>query len=166
MNKIIATAPAQWMPNCETIPYKMLFILSDGKGHSTSELTLLLGRDPRSARKCLVGPRHGYWLIHNDGKQEGMYRLDKRHFCMEKVQDENARIIAKERYTGKSETQCINESARLTKACREHALSLKDLYSRFEGHLEPEDLLAGQFIQLNLLDQLAPPDSIRGAMYD
>jgi len=152
MNKILAIAPAQWIPNIGTLAHKTLHILWDGQHHSTEELTQLLGRDPRSSIQKLVSKKYGNWLVHNDGKTSGNYRLDARHLIGSKDLDVDARLIAKARYYDRSFRQSVSESRRLGKATINHIQASNELSRRFEPLTLDKTSTENRFVQFSLLD--------------
>jgi len=104
------------MPPATSIAYTVLKILSDGQKHTTTELTKLLSRSPRSALQRLSNDKHGYWLIHNLGKHQGEYQLDKRHLLESRKADREARAERRLSFRKKSLKLAVTESRRVPKA--------------------------------------------------
>jgi len=109
-------APNTFMPSEDTNANKLLTFLSDGMLHSTVEIEKQLNICVRSALQQLGGKRLGFWLIHNIGKNSGLYVLDSRHLSGDLSKDMEARVISKKRYTGRSLTHCESESLRIHQA--------------------------------------------------
>ena len=60
---VLSHIESRYIPNTPAKARKVVEILSDGEIHSTHELTLLLGSDPRAQLQDLRGRRYGYWSI-------------------------------------------------------------------------------------------------------
>ena len=102
---VLSHIESRFIPHAFTQARLLLEILSDGLEHSTQELTLKLGSDPRSARQSLSNNTHGYWHIINvAGKsKKGRYKLDPRHLSRLEGDDSRARAEAKITYLKRSE---------------------------------------------------------------
>lgn len=132
MDKILETAPNKFIPPSNTKAFLMLELLSDGLAHDMEELLSILGCDPRSARQALTGKQYGYWLIHNDGRRKGKYRLDKRHLSRDLEQDNEARIIAFKALKERSKNQSEKEKHRFPIALKE----LEDAKAIYQRHFK------------------------------
>jgi len=108
--------PKIHIPSFGTRAYQLLLILSDGLPHTTRELTIALGSDPRSPLQALRGEVYGFWLIHNLGDSIGNYVLDSRHLSGDIKQDFEARQIAEITLRERSREIAERESYRLANA--------------------------------------------------
>ena len=121
MDKILLTAPMEFIPPPNTLAYKFLLLLSDGMSHKKIEALAALEDDPRSARQALTSETYGYWLIHNLGDKKGIYQLDERHLSGDIELDKD-----------RSKKQCEKERKRYSKALREQAEAYANYQQRFE----------------------------------
>jgi hypothetical protein len=90
---VLSHIQSRFIPHMPTKARLLLQILSDGLPHSTQNLTLKLGSDPRSARQALAKNKYGHWHIINvAGKsKQGKYKLDPRHLSRLDGDDSKAR---------------------------------------------------------------------------
>lgn len=111
---VLSHIESPFIPPIPTKGRLLLKILSDGLTHSTQELTLKLGSDPRSPRQTLAKKTYGYWNIINvAGKsKEGKYKLDPRHLSRLYGDDSRARAEAEVTYCGRSAKDADSGSAR------------------------------------------------------
>ena len=102
---VLSHIESRFIPRIPTKGRLLLEILSDGLPHSTQELTLKLGSDPRSPRQTLTNDTYGYWHIINvAGKsKQGKYQLDPRHLSRLYGDDSRARAEAEITYLKRSE---------------------------------------------------------------
>ena len=101
---VLSHIESRFIPAIPTKGRLLLEILSDGLPHSTQELTLNLGSDPRSPRQTLANDTYGYWHIINvAGKsKQGKYQLDPRHLSRLYGDDSRARAEAEVTYLERS----------------------------------------------------------------
>jgi hypothetical protein len=85
---VLSHIESRFIPHTPTKVRLLLEILSDGLSHSTQELTLKLGSDPRSASQALAKSKYGHWHIINVA---GKYKLDPRHLPRLDGDDSKAR---------------------------------------------------------------------------
>jgi len=104
----------RYIPAAGTQVRLLLEILIDGLSRTTLELTFLLGVNPRSALQTLTKKYH--WLIHNEGGNQGSYRLDQRQLSGISKLDNEARVEAQLNYLDRSLIQSKREMARLSNA--------------------------------------------------
>jgi len=92
----------------------LLKILSNGLTHSTQELTLKLGCDPRSPRQVLAKNTYNYWHIINvaSRSKQGKYQLDPRHLSRLYGDDSRARAEAEVTYLERSAKDANSGSER------------------------------------------------------
>ena len=111
---VLSHIESPFIPPIPTKGRLLLKILSDGLTHSTQELTLKLGSDPRSPRQTLAKKTYGYWNIINvAGKsKEGKYKLDPRHLSRLYGDDSRARAEAEVTYCERSAKDADSGSAR------------------------------------------------------
>jgi len=90
---VLSHTESRFIPHAQTKARILLELLSDGLVHSTQELMVNLGCDPRGPRQSLAGGRYGYWHIVNVTKQSkmGQYHLDQRHLSRLDGDDAKAR---------------------------------------------------------------------------
>ena len=90
---VLSHIESRFIPHTPTKARLLLEILSDGLPHSTQELTLKLGSDPRSPRQTIANSKYGHWHIINvAGKsKQGKYLLDPRHLSRLDGDDSKAR---------------------------------------------------------------------------
>ena len=136
MDKLLLTAPNHCIPPQNTMAYRLLSLLADGKKHPKLEILFALGDDPRSARQALTSETYGHWLIHNLGVKKGIYQLDERHLSGDSQLDEDARAIARKQLKDRSKQQCERERKRYPKALKEQALALSIYQQRFDFTLK------------------------------
>lgn len=90
---VLSHIETRFIPNIPTKARLLLEILSNGLPHSTHELTLKLGSDPRSPRQTLANKNYGHWHIINiaGNAKQGKYQLDPRHLSRLDGDDSKAR---------------------------------------------------------------------------
>jgi len=131
MDKILLTTPIEFIPPTNTIAYKFLTLLADGKPHTKAEIIEALDDDPRSARQALTSETYGYWLIHNLGDKKGIYQLDERHLSGDPELDRDARTIALKQLKDRSKKQCERERKRYSRAIKEQVEAYTMYQQRF-----------------------------------
>ena len=101
---VLSHIESRFIPPIPTKGRLLLEMLSNGQPHSTQELTLKLGSDPRSPRHRLANNTYGYWHIINvAGKsKQGKYQLDPRHLLRLYGDDSRARAEAEVTYLERS----------------------------------------------------------------
>jgi len=115
---VLSHIESRYIPNTPAKARKVVEILSDGEIHSTHELTLLLGSDPRAQLQDLRGSRYGYWSIINSAKASkmGQYQIDPRHLSRLDCDDSRARHEAQLAYCKHSREVSENGVINLQKA--------------------------------------------------
>jgi hypothetical protein len=115
---VLSHIESRYIPPTPTKARRVIEILSDGKIHSTHELTLLLGSDPSAPMQDLKGKRCGYWHIINSAKASkmGQYQIDPRHLSRLDGDDSRARHEAQLAYFKHSREVSENSVINLQKA--------------------------------------------------
>ena len=115
---VLSHIESRFIPYIPAKARRVVEILSDGKIHSTHELTLLLGSDPRAPLQDLKGKRCGYWHIINSAKASkmGQYQIDPRHLSRLDGDDSRARHEAQLAYCKHSREISENGLINLQKA--------------------------------------------------
>jgi hypothetical protein len=115
---VLSHIESRYIPHTPAKARRVVEILSDGEIHSTHELTLLLGSDPRAQLQDLRGSRYGYWSIINSAKASkmGQYQIDPRHLSRLDCDDSRARHEAQLAYCKHSREVSENGVINLQKA--------------------------------------------------
>ena len=115
---VLSHIESRYIPHTPARARRVVEILSDGEIHSTHELTLLLGSDPRAQLQDLRGSRYGYWSIINSAKASkmGQYQIDPRHLSRLDCDDSRARHEAQLAYCKHSREVSENGVINLQKA--------------------------------------------------
>jgi hypothetical protein len=115
---VLSHIESRYIPHTPARARRVVEILSDGEIHSTHELTLLLGSDPRTQLQDLRGSRYGYWSIINSAKASkmGQYQIDSRHLSRLDCDDSRARHEAQLAYCKHSREVSENGVINLQKA--------------------------------------------------
>jgi len=115
---VLSHIESRYIPHTPAKARRVVEILSDGEIHSTHELTLLLGSDPRAQLQDLRGSRYGYWSIINSAKASkmGQYQIDPRHLSRLDCDDSRARNEAQLAYCKHSREVSENGVINLQKA--------------------------------------------------
>ena len=115
---VLSHIESRYIPHTPAKARRVVEILGDGKIHSTHELTLLLGSDPRAQLQDLRGRRYGYWSIINSAKASkmGQYQIDPRHLSRLDGDDSKARHEAQLAYYKHSREISENGVINLQKA--------------------------------------------------
>ena len=115
---VLSHIESRFIPYIPAKARRVVEILSDGKTHSTHELTLLLGSDPRAPLQDLRGGRYGYWSVINSAKASkmGQYQIDPRHLSRLDGDDSRARHEAQLAYCKHSREVSENGVINLQKA--------------------------------------------------
>ena len=115
---VLSHIESRYIPHTPAKARRVVEILSDGEIHSTHELTLLLGSDPRAQLQDLRGSRYGYCSIINSAKASkmGQYQIDPRHLSRLDGDDSRARHEAQLAYCKHSREVSENGVINLQKA--------------------------------------------------
>jgi hypothetical protein len=115
---VLSHIESRFIPHTPAKARLLLEILSDGLIHSTSDLMLGLGADPRAALQSLTGDGYGYCRIvnHAGHSKMGQYQLDIRHLSRLDGDDSRARNEAQLAYLKHSREIAANGLNRLKMA--------------------------------------------------
>lgn len=113
-------APTNSLPKVNTLPYKLLMLLSSGAPVSQKKLSIEFDGKERSPLQSLRGDDFHYWniqLIHI--KKESHYLIDHRHLSNDKKLDAEARKERRLQLKGVSLNQAKRERKRIPRALSE-----------------------------------------------